>query len=414
MKSKSSMELIQEGDTLTRLKTERGTIILLGTAHVSEDSVQEVESAIKNENPDVVCIELDQARYHSLHEEHRWKNLDIYQIIKEKKTFFLLSSLVLSAYQKRLGLNLGTRPGDEMRVAISAAEERGIPTALVDRDISITLNRAWRKNSFWGKNKLLAMLVSSAFSREKLDKEAVENLKKRSALDDMMEEMAKFLPTTKEVLINERDDYLSIRIWQEMVSLHEQQESEGTTVILAVVGAGHVPGIIKKMQDLNEKEQNADLPTQLKEISQIPPRSLMSKAFPWLVVCAVIALLTAGFITGGLEGGLQGLLRWVLINGSLSAIGAALALAHPVTIISSFLAAPITSMNPTIGVGFVTGLLESLLRKPRVQDFENLGDDIASTKGFFHNRITHILLVFLFSSIGSAIGTFVALPLIFP
>lgn len=156
------------------------------------------------------------------------------------------------------------------------------------------------------------------------------------------------------------------------------------------------------------------LRARLGKISEIPPPGILNKLLPWLLFIAVFALIVSGFITGGLEGGLQKLLRWVLINGSLSAIGAVIALAHPVTIISSFLAAPITSMNPTIGVGFVTGLLESFLRKPRVQDFESLGDDITNAKGFFRNRITHILLVFLFSSIGSAIGTFVALPLLFP
>ena len=211
-----------EGDTITRIQTKRGEIILLGTAHVSADSIREVEERITNTKPNIVCVELDQNRYRSLNEEHSWKNLNIYEIIKQKKTFLLLSSLVLSAYQKRLGMSLGTRPGDEMRAAIHTAEELEISTAMIDRDISVTLKRAWRKTGFLGKNKLFAVLVGSAFSREKLEKEDIEKLKTRSALDEMMAEMASFLPSVKAVLINERDEYLAIKIW-ENISTHERK-----------------------------------------------------------------------------------------------------------------------------------------------------------------------------------------------
>ena len=406
-----------EGDTITRLQTKWGTIVLLGTAHVSEDSSREVEQLIRTEKPNSVCVELDQNRYRSLNEESRWKSLNIYQVIKQKQTFLLLSNLVLSAYQKRLGLSLGTRPGDEMRVAIRTAEELDIPTVMVDRDISVTLTRAWRKTGLWGKNKLLAVLIGSAFSSEKLDKETIENLKRRSALDDMMTEVARFLPSVKEVLIDERDEYLAVKSWENMRAMNkatDKQDPIDLPRILVVVGAGHLPGMIRKIQELDREETDRNFEPRLREISEIPPKGKLSRVIPWLIGLTIISLLVAGFVIEGWEGGFEGLLRWVLINGSFSAIGAILALAHPLTILSSFLAAPITSMNPTIGVGFVTGLLESLLRKPKVQDFENLGDDITSVKGFFRNRITHVLLVFLFSSIGSAVGTFIALPLIFP
>ncbi len=396
-----------EGDTVTRIRTTRGEIIILGTAHVSEDSAREVEESILRERPGKVCVELDANRVRTLQQDSGWQNLDIFQIIRERKTFLLLSSLVLSAYQKRLGLDLGTRPGEEMRTALRCAEEQNIKTATIDRDIQITLTRAWRKSGFWGRNKILAVLLGSAFSREKISEEDLEKLKKRSALDEMMSEMAEFLPSVKAVLIDERDHFLAIRCWQEAA------EMPGDGSILAVAGAGHVPGMVKKILELDSvEEENPSL--QLENISSVPPRGMLGKIFPWTIVLLVAGLIGWGFISRGWEGGLQALLRWILVNGTLSAVGAAVALAHPLTIISSFLAAPITSMNPTIGVGFVTGLLEAFLRKPRVEDFEKLGDDSTSFKGVFRNRITRILLVFFFSSLGSAIGTFIAIPLLFP
>lgn len=408
---KGDSRVTQDGDTVTRISTSRGELVILGTAHVSEDSAREVDQTIRDEQPEAVCIELDQNRFKSLNQENSWKNLDIFQIIKQKKTFLLLSNLVLSAYQKRLGLNLGTKPGDEMRAAVAAADELGITKFMIDRDIQMTLSRAWRKTGFWGKNKILAVLIGSAFSREKLDEEAIESLKQRSALDDMMKEMAEFLPSVKQVLIDERDHYLAINSWKKMA---------GREKVLSIVGAGHVPGMVRKILELddqetphnNSSEEHAE--SELKQISRVPPRGIISKSLPWLLVAAIAGLIISGFITKGWEGGLQSLLRWILVNGTLSALGAAVALGHPVTVISSFLAAPVTSMNPTIGVGFVTGMLEALLRKPRVQDFEKLGDDITTIRGFFRNRITRILLVFFFSSLGSSIGTFIALPLLFP
>jgi pheromone shutdown-related protein TraB len=413
----SDSRVVREGDTITRIETSRGEIVLLGTAHVSEDSAREVDERIREYAPRRVCIELDQNRYRSLNQTNSWKNLDIFQIIKQKKTFLLMSNLVLSAYQKRLGVNLGTRPGDEMRSAVKTAGELSIPTAMIDRDIQVTLTRAWRKTGLWGRNKILAVLIGSAFSREELDEEAIESLKQRSALDDMMKEMAEFLPSVKEVLIDERDHYLAIKTWENAATGDLEKP------VLAVVGAGHVPGMVEKILEL-DAAVNGDGPespdaftdpsAELAAISKVPPQGILSRVLPWLIVALIAGLIISGFITKGWEGGFQALLRWILVNGTLSAIGAAAALAHPLTVISSFLAAPVTSMNPTIGVGFVTGLLEAFLRKPRVEDFENLGDDITSLRGFFRNRITHILLVFFFSSLGSSIGTFVALPLLFP
>jgi len=176
-----------------------------------------------------------------------------------------------------------------------------------------------------------------------------------------------------------------------------------------VVGAGHVPGIVEWLKRLHQGET-----PDLDGLDRVPPPGKIRKVLPWIIPVLVLGLITWGFVRSGWDGGFQMLLRWFLVNGTLSGIGAIIALAHPVTIAASILGAPFTSMNPTIGVGFVSGFLEAVLRKPRVEDFERLQDDIVSVRGFYRNRITRILLVFFFSSLGSSIGTFVALPFLFP
>jgi pheromone shutdown-related protein TraB len=398
------MNITQTSDSLTRLSytSTEGVdreIILLGTAHVSHSSVDETRELIRNESPDRVCVEIDAARYESLTKPDSWRSLDIYQVLRRKQGFLLLGNLVLSSFQKRMGLDLGIKPGAEMLEAIRCAEELELPFSLCDRQIQITLRRAWAKSSLWGKNKMLAALLSSVFSNEKLSDEEIEQLKSRGTVESMMEELAQYLPHAKAALIDERDRYLATRIF----------EAEGTKLV-AIVGAGHVPGIVRHVEMLAEGSLEANLD----DLDIIPPPSRLMKALPYLVPVAVIGLITWGFIQGGFDAGFRSLSRWVLINGTLSAIGAAAAFAHPLTVVASFLAAPITSMNPTIGVGLVAGLLESFFRKPRVSDFENLQGDITGLRGFFRNRITRILLVFLFTTIGSAIGTFIALPLLFP
>ncbi len=206
-------DTISLSDTITRLQLGDKTFILVGTAHISRQSVEEVERIICEEKPERVCIEIDPSRYRTLKEGAHWSSLDIYQVLKEGKGFLLLSNLVLTSFQRRLGLELGIRPGEEMLAAIQTAERLGIPTALCDRDIQITLRRAWARSSFWGKNKLLAALLSSVLSSEKLTPEQIEELKKKNELESMMEELAGYLPSVKEVLIDERDQYLAQNIY---------------------------------------------------------------------------------------------------------------------------------------------------------------------------------------------------------
>lgn len=384
---------------VTRISFGDREYLLLGTAHVSRESVDEVTSVIRGEAPDRVCVEIDAGRHKSLTEKSNWESLNIYKVLRERKGFLLLGNLVLSSFQRRIGADLGVNPGEEMLAAVTVAQEEEIPFSLVDRQIQTTLRRVWSTASLWGKNKMLAALLGSIVSREKLSGEEIEALKSQGALDNMMGELADYLPAAKTVLIDERDQYIAAKVF----------EAEGNR-LLVVVGAGHVPGIVKWLERLHAGEPGPDLDA----LDTVPLPGRLRKVLPWFVPAVVVGLITWGFYRSGWDGGLQMLLRWFVINGVLSGIGAIVALAHPITIIASILGAPFTSMNPTIGVGFISGALEAVLRKPRVVDFENLHDDIMSIRGFYRNRLTRVLLVFFFTSLGSSIGTFIALPFLFP
>jgi len=382
-------------DTINRITFDNREILLIGTAHVSHESVDEVKQAIERENPGRVCIEIDEGRYQSIMDEENWRKLDIHQAIKQKKGFLMIASLILGSFQKKIGADMGIRPGEEMKIAAEAAMARGIPFSFSDRPIQTTLQRAWGKSNLWNKMKLLSSLIASAFTTEKVEKSDIEELKNSNALQGMMEELADYLPSVKEVLIDERDRYLATNIF-----------NTTEDKVVAVVGAGHGPGILRWFEKLDKKEVPADI----SDISVVPPKRVYEKAIPWVIPFVIVGIITAGFFTSGVQAGFNMILVWILANGIPSALGAIIAAAHPLTILISFAAAPITSMNPTIGVGFVSGLLESSFRKPRISDLENLQDDAGSVKGWYGNRVLRILLVFLLSSLGSAIGTWWAIP----
>ncbi len=380
------------GDNITRVSFGKREIILVGTAHVSRESVNEVRETIGTEKPDRVCIELDESRYNALTKEDAWKNLNIIKVLRERKGFLLFSNLILSSFQRRLGMDLKMKPGMEMLEAIRASEHNHVPFSLCDREIQITLKRAWKKTGFWGKNKMLAAMLASMFTREKLSEDQIEELKKKGALQGMLEELAQFLPSVKEVLIDERDVYLATNIYK----------AQGEKIV-AVVGAGHIPGIVRRLEELEKGNVSDDT----SDLNKIPPKSALAKIIPWVVPAAIIGAIVAGFILRGSDVTLQNIYKWILFNGSLAALGAVASLSHPFTIVLAFVAAPFTSLVPVVGVGIFTGILEAALRKPKVVDFETLHDDITSFRGFFRNRITHILIVFFLTNIGSTIGTFI-------
>ena len=381
--------------TVRRLELKNRSILLAGTAHISPESIEEVRGLVETERPGRVCIELDDGRWRSMSEERGWESLDIGKVLKEGRGFLLIANLALAGFQRRMGSEVGVKPGEEMLAAAHAAEAAGIPYSFCDREVQVTLKRAWAKSGLWNRSKLLAALVESAFSKEKLSEEEIEKLKERNELEEMMGELADFLPSVKEVLIDERDRFLASRIF-----------STSEDVVLAVVGAGHLNGI----EDWLHKFDSGEASANTADIEGVPKPSFLGKAATWLIPVLIVGLIVLGFFKSGTQASLELILRWVLANGSLAALGSALCMAHPLTILVSFIAAPIATLNPFIGVGLFAGLAEAFLRKPRVQDLEGLADDVASLRGFYRNRVTHILLVFFVSSIGGAIGNFIALP----
>ena len=368
-------------------------ITLIGTAHVSAQSISEVENVISDVKPDCVAIELDEKRYESITNPDKYRELDIIKVLKRKEGFLLLANIVMASFQKRMGKNAGVKPGEEMVAAINKAKELNIPTALVDRPIQITFRRAWKKTSAYGKTQLLSALLASGFSKDEISSEEIENLKQSSEMDSMMKELSELMPAVKQVLIDERDQYLASHIWK----------AEGNNIV-AVLGAGHLPGVEAHLKKIAENQASTDT----SEIASIPESSIFSKIMMWLIPALIVAVIAFGFYIGGKDAGSKMALNWILWNGILAGLGALIAGGNPLTILVSFVGAPVTSLCPFIGVGIVAGIVQAAICKPQVKDLETLSDDAGSIKGFYKNKILRVLLVFLLSSVGSSIGTFAA------
>lgn len=360
-------------------------IILIGTAHVSKESAEEVKAIIEREQPDTVCIELDDVRFDSMQNKDRFQNTDVIQIIKNKKVLSMMANLVLASFQKKLADQLGINPGAEMMQGIQSAREIGAELVMADRDIQITLNRVWRNVGFSGKIKLMTQLVMSIFDDEEITEEELSELKELDALDKMLDELAEIFPELKRTLIDERDMYLAEKI----------KNAPGQKIV-AVLGAGHLPGVSREI----EKDHN------LANLEVIPEKTAGSKILPWLIPAAILALILYGF-TRGQATGWEQVKTWILWNGSFSALGTLLAFGHPLSILTAFVVAPISSLNPFLAAGWFAGLMEAKMRRPSVADFQNLATDATTVRGFWRNKVTRVLLVVIFANIGSTIGTIV-------
>ena len=379
--------MIEDADR-HELTFEEKDITILGTAHVSLKSAELVESIIKDEKPDTVCVELCQSRYQALIQKKRWQNTDLIKVIKEKKAFFLLANFMLASIQKNIAKRFGIKPGEEMRRAVNAADAVGSQVHLADRDIRITLSRVWRTMTFWAKLKLMFQFTVSLSGMENISEEDVEEMKSQDVLETLLSEIGRSQPQLKRILIDERDQYLTEKI----------RSAPGKRIV-AVVGAGHVPGI----------KENWNKSVDIGELEEMPPKGKLSTILKWGIPSAIACLIFAGFFIVGKEAGGSMIKSWVIANAVFAGLGAAIAMAHPITILTATIASPITSLNPMMAAGWVAGLVEVLLGKPKVRDFEQLTEDIASVKGFWRNKITRILMVVVFTNIGSSLGAYIAI-----
>lgn len=364
------------------------TIIIIGTAHISQESVNLVKRVIEQEQPDCVCLELDDKRYQALSQKKQWDSLDLKSIVKNKQLSTLLISLLMASYQKRLGGKLGVSPGAELLMGAQIAKDQRIPISLCDRDVRITLRRAWKSTSFFKKGYLVASLLASLFDKNEISEEKLEELKQKDVLTELMDEMGETLPDLKRVLIDERDLYLVEKI----------KSSPGKRIV-AIVGAGHVAGMLANFGSDN-KDKIAD-------ITQIPPVSQGYKIVGWTIPLLIIGSIGIIASQKGLSAAGDNILFWILANGIPAAFGALLALAHPLTTLSAFASAPLTSLTPVIGAGYVTAFIQVLTCPPVVKEFESAGEDIGSFAGWWKNRLLRVFLVFIFTGLGSAIGTWV-------
>ena len=359
---------------------------MIGTAHVSKHSADLVEKTIRERTPDTVALELCDSRYETLSNPERWKETDIYTVIKSGRAYVLMAQFALATFQKKIADEFGIRPGEEMHRAMQVSHETNTNISLVDREVRTTLKRAWAGAGFWTLIKLMFSMLGSMFEKQEITPEEIEKLKTSGELALAIDEFSGALPGVKTALIDERDRYLAAKI----------QASPGDTIV-AVVGAAHVPGI--------KKVFGTDI--DIDKLDEIPPPRKIFKIIGWGVPILILALVVTGFIVSGRETSEQMILAWVLANGIAAALGTIVALAHPLTILAAFVAAPITSLNPTIAAGWVCGLTEAYLRKPRVIDLERVAEDLTTARGIWSNRVIKVLLVIVLANLGSSIGTFI-------
>ena len=280
-----------------------------------------------------------------------------------------------------------------MARAVESARETGADLVLADRDIRITLRRTWSRLTWRDRFRLAYQFLGALVLPPDMNAVEIEQLKEKDMLSQVMEGFAREFPSAKAVLIDERDTWLADRILT----------APGKTVV-AVVGAGHVAGILRHLKSHSG-------PVDLKPLAEIPPPGVWGRVLGWGIPLLVLGLIAYGFATGGSAASGEMILVWVLATGSLAALGTAAALGHPLSILSAFVAAPLTTLHPLLAAGWVAGLVEALLRRPRVRDFETLPADMVTLRGFWRNGITRILLVVALANLGATVGVFIGIPL---
>ncbi len=383
-------------------------VFVLGTAHISRSSVEDVEQAIAKWKPDVVCVELCRPRHEALLDPDRWKKMDLTKVIREKKLALLASNLILSSFQKKIGDQTGVRPGEEMRRASELAREKGLELVFIDREIRTTLSRAWAKVGFFSKMWLSSYLLTSLLVKEEVSAEEVEEMKQKDVLEDLFSNLPRQYQSVKEVILDERDAYLAentrrVALSHAEVERHDHEtksSSKKKRRILSVVGAGHLPGILRTLKE--------NRPVDLVELRTIPKPRPWRNLFIWIGASIFLFLVGLYITLGGQEAAEQALLAWVVARSAGAGIGAVLSGAHPLTILATVVMAPIVPLIPGSRLWMFSALIEVWRRKPRVEDFENIADDTETASGLFRslykNRVVHLFWVTFLVSMGLTIG----------
>ncbi len=363
---------------------------LLGTAHVSQASVEVVERAINSGRFDAVAVELDPQRLQALTNPDALAKLDLVEVIRKGRVALFAANLALAAYQRRLAEQLGIEPGAELKRAVGLANERNLPVHLIDREVGLTFKRASQRLGFVGKIKLVMGLGTGLFASEDVGEDEIEKLKQGDMLEASFGEFASESPALYETIIGERDRYMATRLRE----VHDPAQRE----VLAVVGAGHLAGLAKYL------ETDTDAPGPLRESLESVPKK---RNIPWITLAILAIVLTGiavGFYRGGLGVGTELLAVWAMYTGGLAGLGCLLAGSHPLSILTAIVVAPFKPFRLSIPTGAFAALVETRLRKPAYEDFLKLRDDAQSLKGWYRNRVTRVVLTFMLTNLGSMLG----------
>jgi pheromone shutdown-related protein TraB len=323
--------------------------------------------------------------------------MDLFRVIREGKTGLVAANLAMAAYQRRLAEQMGVEPGAELKIASIRAAEKNIALDLIDRDVGITLKRAWSRLGWWKRSQLIAGLGGSLIVDEKVEEHDIEKLKEGDLLESSFGEFAAQTPELFDAIIAERDRFMAAKL-----RAFSSNQGRDKKQVLAVVGAGHLKGLTEHLRDSQESPQHI-----VDSLNEVPKKS----EFPWFTAI-LIALLVAGFVFGIYKGGWQYggilLLQWALITGTGAALGALFSKAHPLSILSAFFAAPFTPLHPLLSSGMVSAFVEAWVRKPTVDDFMNLRDDTAHLSGWWKNRVARVFVNFSLTNLGTMLAVWVA------
>jgi len=387
-----------EGQPLERVQRDGIEYVVLGTAHVSRSSMEAVEALLAHEHFDAVAVELCESRAQGLRDPEAFKQMDLFQVIRQGKAGMVAASLVLSTFQKRLADQSGIQPGAEMKAAMDGAAAHDVPLWLIDREVGTTLKRAWRSVGFWQRFGLLGGLIASIFERDDIAQDEVEKLKQSDLLESAFSEFASGSKPLYESLIGERDAYMAARLREEAA----RTSSDEPRRVLVVIGAGHLKGLCTLL-----REQQGDPARVVAELAQTPPKVRWPKWVAAGLVLLVFAAIAWAFHRNAALG-TQALMAWILFTGGFAALGAVAAGSHPLSVAAAFVAAPIKPFRPGIPAGGISAMAEAWVRRPRVADFDSLRDDIVHWTGWWKNRVARTLLNFILVSVGTLVGEYSA------